>query len=259
MLLPTLAATVALAVTPAPAAAPTVMKYKVAQRLMQVIDLSSVGQPPQEVLIKLTTFMTVRMADSAGGKSFTATIDSLKGDSLPPQMPPQALDGAKGASWSAFIDATGKMSNLKASQEVQGVGGLQGILNEFLPRVRAPLTAGKEWTDTTQVNAPIGGGTLTTNTVTNFKVIGPATRGKAKTTRVDAAFAGAVAGSQDAGAGTMEIDGTTSGKISYFLDAAGTLVGSDNESEQNLTLTAPGAPGPIPVKVNSTVTISALE
>ena len=69
------------------------------------------GGAKQRIAFSTTSFVTVSLADSAGGKSIRVVVDSVKGDSATP-IPAPVLDSARGAEFRGFVDKSGKPSGL---------------------------------------------------------------------------------------------------------------------------------------------------
>ena len=64
--------------------APVTAKYRVDQSLTQEVDASGAGQGNQTLTFSTSTFVTVTLNDSAGGRTMRVVIDSVKGDSATP-------------------------------------------------------------------------------------------------------------------------------------------------------------------------------
>ena len=79
--------------------APVTVKYRVDQSLTQEVDATSAGQGKQTLQFTTSTFVTVTLTDSAGGRTMKVVIDSVKGDStapIPPDKPAGASDVSSG-------------------------------------------------------------------------------------------------------------------------------------------------------------------
>lgn len=259
MLLPSLAVLLVTGPTAPLAPPPVTARYRIDQRLEQEIDASAVGQGKQTNVIKFSGFVTVTTFDSAGGRAFKAVIDSIKADSLPPQMGPDPFGDAKGAEATGMLDAKGKPKDVKWNRTLQGLGGGTALIEALFGVVKMGAKPGDQWTDTTTSSSSMAGGSITTNTLTNFKLVGPETRGKHKGTRVDGSYASALAGSGDAGGAMMEIEGSGKGTLSNVLSPTGLLIAGQADGTQNITLTIPSAPAPIPVAIKSATTVSRLD
>ena len=96
------------AATPA-SLAPVTAKYRVDQTLTQDIDASAAGKGKQSISFTTSSFVTLTLTDSTGGKSVRIVVDSMRGDSSAP-VPTAVFDSAKGAECHAFLSASGKLS-----------------------------------------------------------------------------------------------------------------------------------------------------
>src|SRR5918994_5955880 len=106
-------ALVAVLVLPGIGPAPTTTKYRIDQSLFQEIDATAVGAAKQVISFSTSSFITVFLIDSAGGKIMRVVIDSLHGDSTTP-IPAAVLDSVRGAEFRGFVNRSGKPSALQA-------------------------------------------------------------------------------------------------------------------------------------------------
>lgn len=232
-------------------------RYKVAQRIQQDVDATALGGGKQGFVVKTTSYVQLTLTDSAGGRSVKVLVDSIHGDSLPPGAPGDMLAKAAGVIVTGFVDAKGKVSNVKASSEA---GGLQltSLVQQLLPPIRSPLKVGDAWTDTTEVSSGVSSGTMTTRTVTNFKVTGTETRGAVKASKVDGAFSSSIAGTQETPGGSADIEGTGTGTSSYFIAPDGKLVGGTSNTTSNLSVTLAAQGATLPLVLSQSVEITPL-
>lgn len=239
----------------------TTTKYKVTQRLEQEIDATSLGGGKQSMVIKTTSFLTVTLTDSASGRALRVVVDSVQPDSLPPMLPADSLKAAaKGLVFTGFIDAAGKVQNVKAQGDTKLQGlQLESMVRDMWPQLKSGLKVGDAWTDTTTSTNAIGGGDMTTRAITNYKASGTEKVGSATATRLDATSTSQLAGSQAAGGGTADIEGTSTGTGYFLVGPGGQLLGGANSSTSNLTITLIGPQsGSIPVTIKQTSTTTVL-
>lgn len=235
----------------------TTARYKVAQRVAQEIDATALGGGKQGFVMKVSSYVVLTLTDSAGGRAVKVVVDSVHGDSVPAQMPPEMLAKAKGVTITAFMDARGKVSNVKSSGDDAGLQ-LNSLVNQLLPPIRTPLKMGDSWTDTTESNNGPANGTITTRTVTNFKVTGSETRGGVKASKVDGAFSSSIAGTQETPGGSADIEGTGTGTATYFVGPDGRLVAGTSNSSSNLNVTLAAQGATLPLTLGTSVDITAL-
>jgi len=224
-----------------PPAATTTTKYQVTQRMEQEVDASGVGGGKQAFVVKTTSFIAVTLTDSAGGKALRVVVDSLRADSLPPGMPADSLvRKAKGSTYSGFVDANGKVSNLKSSSPaVQGLQ-LETLLRDMWPRTRKGMKTGDSWVDTSSAVNKIGGGELNVRAITNYKAGASETVAGVKATRLDATVASQIAGTQATPGGSADIEGTGTGTWNYFIGPNSEFLGGTGTSTSNLSVTIVG-------------------
>ncbi len=245
----------------APSAPPPVTaRFRIDQRLEQEVDASGVGGGKQMNVIKFSGWLTVTVKDSAGGRAFKAVIDSVSADSLPPGVGPEAFGQAKGAEATGMLSPKGKPIDVKWNREIQGMGGGTPLIEAVFHAVKTGSKPGDTWADTSSSASSMAGGSLTTNTITNFKLVGPETNGRHKGSRVDGQFASALAGSGTTGNGDqMDIEGSGTGTLSNVVSADGLLIAGNTTATQSLSLTIPQAPNPIPVAIKSVTNITRLD
>jgi hypothetical protein len=241
---------------PTPRAA-TTTRYKVDHRLHQEADATVLGGGKQTMIVKITTFLSLTLTDSAGGRAIKMVVDSARGDSLPPGAPADVIEKVKGATITGFAEAKGGVKDIKSSAESVAGLGLAGLVNELVIAPKHGAKVGDTWTDTTETSNPVGGGTLSSRTVTNWKVSGTESRGGVKALKLDGAFASSIAGAQETPGGAIDIEGTATGTNSVFVAPDGRHLGGTTSSTSNLnaTLAAQGATLPIVLTSTSNITV----
>jgi hypothetical protein len=259
-MLPTTTISLLLAALAPHLAGTTTTRYQVTQRMEQEVDASSVGGPKQAMVVKTTSFIAVTLTDSASGKAMKVVVDSVRADSLPPGLPADSLiKKAKGAIFTGFVDASGKVTDLKGGGEsLQGLQ-MESLLRDMYPRVRKGIKTGDAWTDTTTTNNKIGGGEMSARTITNYKAGANETVAGLKATRLDANFSSVIAGSQATAGGSADIEGTGTGTANYFVGPNNEFLGSTSNSTSNLSVTILGAQtATLPVSLKQMVDIKVL-
>ena len=248
------AATLAL---PALKLPPVTTKYRVDQRLTQEVDASAEGQGKQTLRFSTSTFVTVTLADSAGGRTMKVVIDSVKGDSATP-IPAAVLDSARGGEFRAFVNKAGKPSPLTPTGTSPAATQVQGLLVDFFPWVRAGLKVGEAWVDTTVNTTGAGSDTVTVRRITSYKAAGNETRGTVRAVRVTTEHKSNVAGVQPTPQGPATIDGTGGGTGSYYVSPDGRYLGGEWELHSALNLSGTFAKQPIPITVTQSTKVTAV-
>ena len=238
------------------AQAPT--RYRVDQVLTQEVDGSAAGQGKQTLSFKTSSFISIALTDSAGGKIMRVVVDSMKGDSSTP-IPPAVLDSVKGAVYRAYISKEGRPGKLEATSGTSAASQVQGLLSDFFPWVRAGIRPGQSWADTSVTTTGEGADTVTVRRVTNYRAVPPEPKQPAKSIRVATEYSSQVAGSQPTPSGSARIEGNGSGKGSYLVSPEGHYLGGEWEVSSALQLSGSFAPQPLPINLLQTTKVSAIK
>ena len=70
-------------------------------------------QGQADLSFSTSSFLSLTLGDTSGGKSVRIVVDSMLGDSATP-IPAAVFDSARGAEFHAFLSAAGKLSDLEA-------------------------------------------------------------------------------------------------------------------------------------------------
>lgn len=234
----------------------TTTRYRVDTRSESVADLSGVGGGEQRQAVAMSSFLTVKLADTTGGKSLRVVVDSMVIEPGSP-VPPAMADSVRGMTWTGLLGPDGRISDLKG-----GEGGLNeqftSMLNTFFPRIKGELAQGSRWTDTVNVNTSDSASSTNARTITRWSVGGKEQRAGVEATRLDAAFDLTMTASGQTPQGSMDMEGTGAGTGSYFLAADGRYLGGTTQLENDMTVSIAAAPMPIPVTATTTTTITTL-
>ena len=238
--------------------APITTRYRIDQSLAQEIDATAAGGAKQSISFHTSSFITVILADSAGGKVMTVKVDSVRGDSATP-IPPAVLDSARGAEFHGFVERSGKPLGLEPVTGTSAAAQIQGLLSDFFPWVRSGLKVGDSWTDTTaKVNA-LGADSVTVRRVSAYKASGSETRHARKAVRVSEEFTSSVAGTQPTPSGPARIEGSGSGKGSYYVGTDGRYLGGTWQHQSSLKISGSFAPEPLPITIAQTIKVIPLK
>ena len=238
------------------AQAPT--RYRIDQSLTQEVDGTSAGQGKQSIGFKTSSFVTVSLKDSAGGKAMRVVVDSIKGDSTTP-IPPAVLDSVKGSVYSSFISKEGRPGRLEASNASSTAAQVQGLLSDFFPWVRAGIRPGQTWADTSVATTGEGADTVTVKRVINYRAVPPEPKQPPKSIRVATDYSSQVAGSQPTPQGSARIEGSGTGTGSYLVSPEGRYIGGEWELASALKLSASFAPQPLPISLRQTTKVSTIK
>ncbi len=248
----------AVLVLPALDWAPTTTRYRIDQSLSQEIDATAAGGAKQSISFNTSSFITVTLADSAGGKVMTVRVDSLRGDSATP-IPAAVLDSARGAEFHGFVERSGKPLGLEPVTGTSAAAQIQGLLSDFFPWVRTGLKVGDSWTDTTAKVNGIGADSVTVRRVSAYKALGNETRDGRKAVRISEDFTSSVAGTQPTPSGPARMEGSGSGKGSYYVGTDGRYLGGDWQQQSSLKISGSFAPEPLPITIVQKTKVTTLK
>jgi len=238
-------------------AAPVTAKYRVEQSLTQEVDGTASGAGKQVLRFTTTTFVTVTLNDSAGGRTMRVVIDSMKGDSATP-IPAAVMDSARGGEFRAFLDRSGKPSLLTPTGTSSAAAQVQGLLTDFFPWVRAGFKVGEAWADTSVNTTGAGSDTVTVRRVTNYKAGASEPRDATKAVKITADHTSKVAGNQPTPRGPAKIEGTGSGTGTYFVSPDGRYLGGEWQLRSALQLSGSFSKEPLPITVTQTTKVTAV-
>jgi hypothetical protein len=240
------------------ARAPATTKYRIDQSLSQEIDATPAGGAKQRIAFTTSSFVTVSLADSAGGKVMRVVVDSLRGDSAVP-IPAAVLDSARGAEFHGFVAKSGKPSGLEPVRPNPAAVQIQGLLSDFFPWIKAGLKVGDSWSDTTAKTNGTGPDSVTVRRVSAYKAAASATWNARKAVRITEDFTSSVAGTQPTPNGPARIEGSGSGKGSYYVSPDGRYLGGDWEQQSSLAISGSFAKQPLPTTIVQKTKVIALK
>lgn len=232
------------------------MHYRIDQTIDQAVDASAIGGGQQQQRFSVSTFLSVTLIDTTGGKVLDAVVDSMRADSAP--VPQAVLDSARGTPLHGLLDPAGRVRDVKALRDTPLAPQLTDVVSRLYPGLRPGLKVGDGWTDTTQTSNAVGGGTMTVNRVTTYKATATETRREGKALKVETAFTSNVSGTQQTPAGPAQIEGSGSGTGAHYVAPDGRYLGGGYSMTTKLTLAGAFAPTPLPVTLTETFAVSAL-
>jgi hypothetical protein len=238
---------------------PVVARYRVDQTLTQDMDATAAGKGKQSISFATTSFLTLTLTDSAGGRSVRLVVDSMGGDSAAP-IPPAVFDSAKGAEFHAFLSPAGKLGDLEAVNVSPAALRVQGFLTDFFPWVKpGGVKKGEQWADTSSKRTTDGTDSVIVKRVTAYRVIGNETRDSRKALRVASEYTSMVAGTQPTPNGPARIEGSGKGTGIYFVSPEGQYLGGDWQLRSALTISGAFANEPLPITITQITKVTALK
>jgi hypothetical protein len=239
--------------------APTKTKYRIDQTLSQEMDATAAGGAKQNLSFTTSSFVTVSLADSAGGKVMRVVVDSIRGDSATP-IPAAVLDSARGSEFHGFVQKSGKPTGLEPVRGAAAAAAqIQGLLSDFFPWTRPGLKVGDSWADTTAKTNGSGADSVTVRRVSAYKTAAGETRDARKAVRVIQDFTSSVVGTQPTPNGPARIEGTGTGTGAYFVGNDGRFLGGSWQHQSSLKISGSFAAQPLPVKITQKTRVSTLK
>jgi hypothetical protein len=254
-----LAAVGALALVPAVTGpAPVTMRYRLDQRLTQEIDASPAAQGKQSLSFSTSSFLTLTLTDSTGGKVVKVVVDSMRGDSTSP-IPAAVFDSAGGAEYHAFLNSSGKLSELEPVSTSTATEQVQGFLTDFFPWVKAGLKVGDTWADTVSRTTIAGADTVVVRRIVSYKAVAKDKQDDQKVIRVTSDYSSTVAGTQPTPNGPARLEGKGKGTGTYFVTSDGRYLGGDWELHSAVSVSGAFADQPLPITITQTIKVTALK
>jgi hypothetical protein len=238
--------------------APVTTKYRIDQSLSQEIDATSAGGAKQAISFNTSSFVTVTLADSAGGKLMRVVIDSLRGDSTTP-IPAAVLDSARGAEFRGYVERSGKPTGLKPVNGTPASTQVQGLLSDFFPWSKAGIKVGQSWSDTTAKVNGVGVDSVTVRRVSAYKAAATENQLTRNAVMIIEDFTSSVAGTQPTPGGPARIEGSGTGKGSYYVAPDGRYLGGSWQHQSSLRISGSFAPEPLPITITQKTRVTTLK
>ena len=252
------AAVGALALVPAVTGKPVTIRYRVDQTLTQEINASPDGKGRQAISFSTSSFLTLTLTDSTGGKVADVVVDSMRGDSTSP-IPSMVFDSARGAEYHAFLSSSGKLSELEPVSTSTATVQVQGFLTDFFPWVKAGVKVGDTWADTNSRSTISGDDTVVVSRIITYKAAAKDKHDDQQAIRVTSDYSSTVAGSQPTPNGPARIEGKGQGTGTYFVTPDGRYLGGSWDLSSALTVSGAFAEHPLPITITQTTRVTALK
>lgn len=249
-----------LGLTAAVTSAPKTTRYRIESKTEQVVDLTVAGGPKQTNVINQVTFLSVTLADTAGGKVLHVVVDSLSTDAPLPDIAAEVAK-VKGVWIHGFVDAWGRTKLVASSADSNDlIATLKPTITRFFPVLKPGSKQGDNWIDTATVAVKSSSQAVKTTTVSTYSHGGAGPWAGATATRIDATSATTGAGTiENPMAGTMELELTSKGTESFYLASDGTYLGGEAKTSGDSKIRAAMLPDAIPVATTSTTTVSVVK
>lgn len=243
-----------------PPAASKTIRYRIESKTQQEVDLTVAGGGKQTTNVNQLVLLSITLTDTAGGKVMHAVIDSVTVESPAPEIAAIAAK-ARGAWIHGFVDGWGRTTVTTSSADSNDVvAQMKPTLSRFFPVVKPGTKQGDTWVDTANVSVKSTMQAIKTIRVSTYTHAGATTWGGVSATRFDATSATSGAGTiENPMAGTMELELTSSGAETSYVAADGTYLGGESKSGGDSKIRAAMLPDAIPVKSNSTTTVTVIK
>lgn len=242
--------------TPTPPADTTVHKYRVELSIRSEVDLGALGMPMQIQEQAAVGFLTITLADSAGGSTMLAQIDSATFNAGDLPVPPDAAAQARGTTFLGFLDPAGKVQQLTASSTNPVAGMIESLLGDFFPRL--PAGESGPWADTVNLTTNVNGGRMRTMVMTEYTAAGSEEFVGEPAQKVSAVFTTRMEGTMDTPGGEAGMSGSGSGTGNYYISGGRAFLGGSRTTTQQSAITMSMAPAPIPVKTTTILVVAPI-
>jgi len=240
---------------------PLTARYHVATQTVTIVDLSVFGQPSQEIRVAVDAWVSLSLADTAGGRLVHLVVDSLRYQGTQPQLTQEMADSARGGTVHGFLAPDGRVRDLKPTPESNiFMGEMPALVHALFPRIRPGSRPGDGWSDTLEVANTAAGANVLTRSLIRYTMAAPGMTGGSPATRLEAQSQVAVRGTiQSPQAGAMELEGQgTSADTLYVNVSDGLLGGSSSTLKLTQAVRMAMAPAPIPIVVTAGMVITRL-
>lgn len=205
--------------------------------------------------------LSVTLAPQGADLGLTVVVDSMSLTSSAPGAAAAADASARtmmGKRFTGTVTANGRVTALTSpdSSQREVAQAMTGI-RDFLPVLpAAPLTTGREWTDTMSTSQALESLTMTTRSVRTHRIEGWETREGVRALRVSTRSNYTITGSGDAQGNPLELAGQGSATTQRFVSAAGVFLGAvESDSAQiNVNVVSMGMSIPVTRTQRATVT-----
>jgi hypothetical protein len=231
------------------------MRYKVDVTVKQSVDLTPMGQGVMDSDINAAVWVVVTMADTTGGQTAHVVIDSMTVEATGmagAQFPQEAVNGARGASFHAYI-VDGKVKGtpeLSVSDNMAVMVLGSPALSALFIGMPAGKKIGDTWADTTNTTSTAENG-MSGQSVVEWKVVGM--DGDAYV--VAGTSTGTVSGEQQG----QQISGTVEGTTEATTTTGGPAKAATVKTTQAMEVLVPQAPDVIRVQSTSSAVVTRLD
>jgi hypothetical protein len=126
------------------------------------------------------------------------------------------------------------------------------LLSDFYPWSKAGIKVGQHWSDTTARVNGVGADSVTVRRVSAYKAAPTENRQPRNAVMIIEDFSSSIEGTQPTPSGSARIEGTGSGKGSYYL-------GGTWQHHSSLKISGSFAPEPLPITITQKTKVTTLK
>lgn len=230
-------------------------RFRIDVETKTVADLTSAGMGSQESTVTASVFVAVTMSDSADGQTAHVVVDSLTiaaTGQAAMQISQELADSLRGQFVHAYIKG-GRMEGAPTPSVATNpvmLAVVMPVINVLFPGVSSKAMTSQTWSDTARVDNTTEQGTTNSQQIVDWTVV--AREGNVVT------LTAVSNGTLTAEMSGQQIAGTTVSHISVTTPIGGPATKGTMQATQDMSVLVPSLPDPIPVKVESTHTLSAM-
>lgn len=188
--------------------------------------------------------------ETSANQVFTSTIQKASKDTLVvnyvldsiaiigPMGPMMGMERLVGLKVKTKVSPTGVKFSAEGATD-DSIPGASQVIDGFanlLPRIRGAMSAGSSWTDTTTGKVKQGGLDVDRRVIAVYTIAGDTTVGAEKGWKIQTQSNTTMSGSGAAQGQPMTMEGTSTGKSTFVVTKAGTLVGGEGAEDVNLKI-----------------------
>ena len=237
--------------------APGTSQYRITSSMKGAQEV--MGQR-QEVESSSNQLITVAVArTSRDTLNLTTTLDSISVTGM--MGSPPGMDRLPGTRVQAKLSPTGQVYAVTtpAPDSLPNAAELTFEMSNVLPKVRANVAAGATWTDTTSRKVTQGGMEIDRKVVATYTVAGDSTVNGQKALKIARTSKTTMTGSGAQGGQAMTLEGTSDGKGTMLVTAAGVFLGYVNEEQANIKVLLPANGMEVGVTQNATTKVEKVK
>lgn len=229
-------------------------RYRLDLKIGQAVDLTALGQGPMTAEVNSAAFVTLTTSDTTGGILAHVVIDSVNVTAtgqFAAVYQQEMADSLRGQFIHAYI--VGGKPEGAPKPSVEGNPMVQvviPVISALFPGVGDKANSATSWSDTTRNDTVTEQGTQNTSQIIDW-VIKNRSGGVIEVT-------GTGNGTLNAEMGGQQISGTVTSVANVTTVVGGPATASTIVSTQELSVLNPALPEPIPVRVESHATVTAL-